>query len=216
MSAPSSSQSAGLGLEAAVTAVIEAGARAAARGWTPATAGNFSARVDEGRIAVTRTGVDKGAIGVNDVAALHLAEPTYDGLSAEAPLHVALYRADPARACVWHVHSPAAVVLSRLAEGDGVVRLQGWELAKALAGVTSHEDAVEVPVLANDQDTQALADRADARLAAPAVGARIAPGYLLAGHGLYAWGRTPAETWRHLEALETLLAQELELRRSRR
>ncbi len=31
-----------------------------------------------------------------------------------------------------------------------------------------------------------------------------APGYVLAGHGLDAWGRDPREAWRRLEALETL------------
>ncbi|MBV8642880.1 MAG: class II aldolase/adducin family protein, partial [Candidatus Eremiobacteraeota bacterium] len=34
---------------------------AAARGWVPATAGNFSRRVDAGHAAVTRSGIDKGA-----------------------------------------------------------------------------------------------------------------------------------------------------------
>ena len=31
------------------------------------------------------------------------------------------------------------------------------------------------------------------------------PGFLIAGHGLYAWGATLADAWRHLEALEFLL-----------
>src|SRR5271165_1480417 len=39
-----------------------------------------------------------------------------------------------------------------------------------------------------------------------------APGYVLAGHGLYAWGGDPKEAWRHLEALETLFQQILALR----
>ena len=37
-------------------------------------------------------------------------------------------------------------------------------------------------------------------------------GYLIDGHGLYAWGRDMAETRRHLEAFEFLLGCELELR----
>ena len=70
----SASRRQALGREAAVAAVIEAGARAAARGWTPATAGNFSAAIDENTIAITRTGVDKGALTPDDVATLDLAE----------------------------------------------------------------------------------------------------------------------------------------------
>ncbi len=201
--------------DAAVAAVIGAGVQAAARGWTPATAGNFSARVDAERIAITRSGVDKGAITPADVAILTLAKPKAPGISAEAPLHVALFEARSDIRAVSHVHSPAAVVASRLAEDAGDIRLQGWELQKALAGVTSHEQTVVIPVLPNDQDTDRLAAAAMARLAGPADGAVIAPGYLIAGHGLYAWGGSPEEAWRHVEAIETVLAHELELERRR-
>jgi methylthioribulose-1-phosphate dehydratase len=41
-------------------------------------------------------------------------------------------------------------------------------------------------------------------------------GYLIEGHGLYAWGRDVAETQRHVEAFEFLLDCELELRRLQR
>ena len=40
-------------------------------------------------------------------------------------------------------------------------------------------------------------------------------GYLIDGHGLYAWGRDMAEARRHIEAFEFLLACELDLRRLR-
>jgi methylthioribulose-1-phosphate dehydratase len=39
------------------------------------------------------------------------------------------------------------------------------------------------------------------------------PGYLIAGHGLYTWGGSVAETMRHLEAFEFLFQCELETRR---
>jgi methylthioribulose-1-phosphate dehydratase len=38
-------------------------------------------------------------------------------------------------------------------------------------------------------------------------------GYLIDGHGLYAWGGDMAEARRHLEAFEFLLGCELELRK---
>jgi len=41
-------------------------------------------------------------------------------------------------------------------------------------------------------------------------------GYLIDGHGLYAWGRDMPEARRHLEAFEFLLGCELELRRLQR
>ena len=68
--------------------------------------------------------------------------------------------------------------------------------------------AVDVPVLPNSQDMTELSAQVEALLdAAPMWG------YLIDGHGLYAWGRDMAEARRHLEAFEFLLHCELELRR---
>ena len=199
-------------LEQAVTAVIEAGRRAAAKSWVPATSGNFSARIDENTIAITRSGTDKGALTRADILVVDLDAPD-PRASAEAPLHYALYRDFPAVNAINHVHSPAASVLSR-ASSEGALRLEGWELQKAFAGVRSHETAVEVPVFLNDQDTVRLAALASQRLA-EAGDSKLAPAYLIAGHGLYAWGASPEEAWRHTEALETLLAYQLSYERLR-
>jgi methylthioribulose-1-phosphate dehydratase len=198
----------------AAQAVIAVGSMAAARGWVPATAGNFSVRIDSKRIAITRSGAEKGDLKPSDIIAVPLAEPKVPGISAEAPLHVALY-ADRKVGAVWHVHSPAGVIASRLAEKDGAITLKGWELQKVLGGITSHEQTVVIPVVSNDQDTERLADVVTRRFAQPLGDAVYAPGYLVAGHGLTAWGSGPQETWRRLEALETMIAPELEYQRRR-
>jgi methylthioribulose-1-phosphate dehydratase len=193
----------------AVEGIAAFGRFAAARGWVPATAGNFSSRVDAGHALVTRSGVDKGAIGPADVAVVPLEGPIPPGMSAETPLHLARYHADPGVGAVLHVHTIAATVLSRLHLPDGGLRLHGYEMHKTLAGFTTHESDVDLPIFANAQDTAALAQTIDRRLGArPAV-----PGYLLAGHGLYAWGATMADARRHVEGLEFLLACTLEERR---
>lgn len=192
-------------------AVIDAGRRAARAGWVPATSGNFSVLADGDRIAITRSGTDKGELSLDDVVLLDLEATAQVGASAETPLHVALYRSSPEIGAVFHVHSPGATVAARIAARDGAILIEGWELAKALPGVRSHETVVEIPVLENDQDVPALAARIAARLAEPARGVR-APGYVLAGHGLYAWGASPRLAWRHVEALEVLLAQHLAFR----
>ncbi|BDE06913.1 methylthioribulose-1-phosphate dehydratase [Vulcanimicrobium alpinum] len=195
---------------AVVEEIAAFGRYAASRGWVPATSGNFSRRVDARHAAVTRSGIDKGAIAPGDVAVIAIDEPVPPRLSAETPLHLARYRSDAAVGAVFHVHTVAATVLSRLYEREGVVRTDGLEMHKAI-GVRTHESTVEIPIFANDQDTFALAARVEARLGAdPAV-----PGYLLAGHGIYAWGATAADARRHLEGLEFLLACHLEERRLR-
>jgi methylthioribulose-1-phosphate dehydratase len=178
-----------------------------ARGWAPATSGNFSARLDDGAILITASGLDKGELSEDGLLTIDrdgaVVAPARARPSAETALHVALYRRFPEAGAVLHVHSPAATTLSRLAGAE--VRLEGWEMLKALAGVITHEHVEVVPVVDNDQDTTRLAARADERLD------RLpgAHAYLIAGHGLYTWGRSVAEARRHVEALEVLFDYEL-------
>lgn len=201
------------GLASAVDAVIEAGRNASQRGWTPATSGNFSVRVDRSHIAITRSGVDKGELQTSDVLIQPLDAPLLANSSAEAALHVRRYRDDPAVGAIFHTHGLASTVIGRAHLSYGAVTLDGWELQKALAGVKTHETGIETPVFANDQDVDALAERVARRLAEPPPDPLVrAPGYLLAGHGLYVWGRNAGEAARHLEALETLFSQILAFR----
>ncbi len=184
---------------------------AAARGWVPATSGNFSCRIDNVHVAITRSGIDKGNIGPADIIAVPLAGVLPANVSAETPLHIARYRRDPDVGAILHVHTVAATVLSRADANQGYVELEGFEMHKSLRGVTTHESVVRLPVFANDQDTGRLAERVEAALdKEPSV-----PGYLLAGHGLYAWGTTIVDAQRHLEGLEFLLQCSLEERRLR-
>ena len=193
-----------------VEEIAEFGRFAALRGWVPATSGNFSRRIDAEHIALTRSDIDKGAIGTADVAVLTIGEPPPAGVSAEAPLHLARYRTDPAIGAIFHVHTVASTVLSRLCVTGGAVRTDGFEMHKAIGSAT-HDSVVEIPVFGNEQDTAALAAAVEARLGRDAA----VPGFLLAGHGLYAWGATAADARRHVEGLEFLLACHLEERRLR-
>ena len=99
-------------------------------------------------------------------------------------------------------------IASRLYAGAGHIRLEGYELLKAFQGNTTHDDAIDVPVFANTQDMHTLAAQVDALLDRKPLW-----GYLIDGHGLYAWGRDMAEARRHLEAFEFLFHCELELRK---
>jgi methylthioribulose-1-phosphate dehydratase len=201
-------------LPAAPPGVVEEiaafGRFAASHGWVPATSGNFSCRIDAARAAVTRSGIDKGAIRPADVVVVPIGGPIPPGVSAETPIHLARYATDPAIGAVFHVHTVAATVLSRFDESAGVIRTEGFEMHKTI-GRRTHTGAVEIPVFANDQDTAALAAAIELRLGRDA----DVPGFLLAGHGLYAWGATAADARRHVEGLEFLLACHLEERRLR-
>lgn len=183
-------------------------------GWTPATSSNFSRRLDGRHAAITVSGRDKGRLTEGDIMVVDLdGRPVATGHrpSAETLLHTQLYRRFPDIGCVLHTHSQAQTVASRLFAGAGHVRLEGYELLKAFHGNTTHETAIDVPVLANTQDMATLAAQVDALLDEQTLW-----GYLIDGHGLYAWGRDMAEARRHLEAFEFLLGCELELRKHRR
>ncbi|MGJ4728784.1 methylthioribulose 1-phosphate dehydratase [Luteimonas sp. SDU101] len=180
-------------------------------GWTPATSSNFSSRLDERHAAITVSGRDKGRLSPDDIMVVD-----FDGAavgsdhrpSAETLLHTQLYRRFADVGCILHTHSRNQTVASRLFAGAGHLRLEGYELLKAFRGNETHETAVDVPVLPNSQHMPTLAAQVDALLDKGPMW-----GYLIDGHGLYAWGRDMGEARRHLEAFEFLLGCELELRR---
>lgn len=188
-------------------------AELARAGWTPATSSNFSHRLDGRHCAITVSGKDKGRLQHEDIMVVD-----FDGRavgrplkpSAETLLHTQLYARFPEVGCVLHTHSPVQTIASRLWGKQGHVRLEGYELLKALHGNSTHELAIELPVFPNTQDMTVLAAQVEAALDAGPLW-----GYLIDGHGLYAWGRDMAEARRHLEAFEFLLHCELELRKLR-
>ena len=178
-------------------------------GWTPATSSNFSHRLDDRHAAITVSGRDKGRLVEDDIMVVDFdGQPVGRPLrpSAETLLHTQLYRRYPHVSCVLHTHSPAQTIASRLFAGAGKLRLENYELLKAFEGNHTHETAVDLPVFANTQNIRALAAQVDTLLDEQPMW-----GYLIDGHGLYAWGRDMAEARRHLEAFEFLIGCELEL-----
>lgn len=196
-------------LAGAAREIVEVGRFLSLRNFVPATSGNFSRRLDERTAAVTRSGVDKGELTEADVLAVDVFAPPPPGSSAETPLHLRLYRERPQVHAVLHTHSVASALMSSLHESEGEVRFQGLELLKALGDTRTHETSVSIPVFPNDQDVPRLAERVSAELARRP----DAVAYLIAGHGLYAWGRSMAEARRHVVAVEFLLTYELEKRK---
>lgn len=199
-------------LHACGVEIARTGAELAARGWTPATSSNFSMRIDDSHVAVTISGRDKGALTPDDVMAVGIdGSPVDPALrpSAETALHLQIYRRRPETGAVLHTHSHNQTVASRLFAANGKIALRGWELQKAVTGYTTHASELDVPVFRNSQDMRDIAADVDAWLEA----GKPLYAYLIDGHGLYTWGRSMAEARRHLEALEFLLACELDLKR---
>ena len=192
--------------------IAQNAAELAALGWTPATSSNFSMRLDDRHAAVTVSGRDKGKLGSDDIMVVDMDNQpvaTTARPSAETALHTQIYQRFPEIGAVLHTHSRAQSVASRLFAKAGKVRFEGWELQKAISGYSTHESVLDLPVFPNTQDMQILVDQIDAWLD---VGKPL-PGYLIDGHGIYAWGVDMAEARRHLEAFEFMLNCEMDLRR---
>lgn len=177
------------------------------KGWVPATSGNFSARLDDGRLAITVSGTHKGSLERGDIMLINCQGHSLDGKqsSAETLLHTMLYRRFPHIQAVLHAHSLYATLLSRVAK-DRIV-LKNYELLKALPDIETHEAQVVIPIFANNQNISRLAAAVtssldhDDRFHA----------YLIAGHGCYTWGRSVAATLKQMEALEFLFECEFRL-----
>ena len=189
-----------------------------ARGWVPATSGNFSVRPfaeSPARILITPSGLDKGTLEPADLIEIDGDGQVVAGNgrpSAETALHLVLYGARPEARAILHVHTVWNTLISGYyaaagdepGHGPASVPLEGYEILKGLSGVSTHAHREQVPLLENTQDYVVLSAQMRAALDRNSG----AHGVLLSRHGLYTWGQSVAEARRHLEALEFLFEVE--------
>lgn len=199
--------------------LIQAGELFHRRGWVPATGGNFSARLAPEKMLITASGWHKGELTDDAFLVADLdgvPDDTRRKASYETLLHCQLYRHDPGIGAVLHTHSIANTVLSRrlaetveLSKAPASIRLAGYELLKLLPGIQTHAVAVDVPVFGNDQDIARLAARVDEWMKRQRDAPAGSAAYVIAGHGLYAWGDTVVQARHRVEALEFMFECEL-------
>ncbi len=190
--------------------IIDAGRWIDQQGWCPATGGNFSVRDAGDHALITASGCHKGHLLAENLLRVDLdGRPVGSALkpSAETLLHTRLYQLDSGIGAVLHTHSVASTVLSRMEAGEWF-ELSGFEMQKSLAGNQTHDETIRLAVFENTQDMQALAQQLSERWQATP----LQWGFLVRGHGLYAWGRDMSEARRHIEGLEFLFACALEMR----
>ena len=192
---------------AAATSLCDAGRFIDSKGWVPATSGNFSARLPDGTIAITTSGKHKGHLQVEDIMLIDANANSLDGKkpSAETGLHTSLYQRFPETNAILHPHSINSVLISKLFTDEIV--LENYELLKAFHGIATHETRISVPIFPNDQDIPRLSSLIERYMDQHS----LCYGYIIAGHGLYAWGESIPDALRHLEALDYLFECELQL-----
>jgi methylthioribulose-1-phosphate dehydratase len=175
------------------------------RQWALGTSGNFSAVLTREplRLAITSTGVDKGALTARHIVQVNENGESLNGSgrpSDETRLHLTLVRACGAGA-VLHTHSIWATLASDRHFSRGGLGIKGYEMLKGLRGVRTHEHEEWLPIIENSQDMRELSRCVEKALQDyPA-----AHGFLLRRHGLYTWGADLVEAKRHVEILEFLL-----------
>ena len=174
-------------------------------GWSPATSSSYSIRYDNKHCAITSSGKHKGRLQPEDILLVDFSGTaiTQGKPNTETLLHTQLYQSDENIGAVLHTHSPASTMLGQFINKPQLV-LQGWELLKALPGVSSHEESIYIPIFKNSQDISTISKSVDERMKKSDFCA-----YLIKGHGIYTWGKSLEDCFKHLEALEALMTYEL-------
>jgi methylthioribulose-1-phosphate dehydratase len=189
----------------AVAALRDVAALFYAKNWSLGTSSNYSVVLEHDplRLLVTASGKDKRKLKATDFVIVGTdakpLEPSAEKPSAETWLHVVLAQL-PNVGAVLHTHSVWGTVLTdRIAENG--FWIEGFEMLKGLAGVTTHEHRHWVEIFPNTQDIPALARDVQARLQGPNP---LQNGFLIRRHGLYTWGRDLDEARRQVEIFEFL------------
>jgi methylthioribulose-1-phosphate dehydratase len=203
-----SGASSGNGFDQAAATLCEIGREFYRRGWVFGTSGNFSARLSGSplRLAITSSGLDKGSLTPSDILEIDANATVLRGNgrpSAETGLHLVVVK-ELGAGSVLHTHSVAGTLLSDRWAGEKGLALEGYEMLKGLAGISTHQHREWVPILENSQDYTALS----AELRSVLQRHPECHGVLLRKHGLYTWGRDTAEGRRHVEILEFLFEAE--------
>jgi len=191
---------------AAASALADVGRRFYQRGWVQGTSGNFSAVVAAKPLAlcITPSSAHKGKLAAGDFLRInsrgHVRAPATGKPSAETLLHLEIVNARRARA-VLHTHSVWSTILSDRHRLDEGLAIEGFEMLKGLDGVRTHQHREWIPIVDNDQDMTRLSGVVRGVLRAEPAAHAV----LIAGHGMYTWGRSIEDAERHVEILEFLL-----------
>lgn len=185
--------------------LADAGQEFYSRGWVLGTSGNFSALLARNplRVCVTASGLEKGKLDETNFLELDDDAEILQGFgkpSAETLIHLTIYRFLPKARSILHTHSVWGTILSDHFFEQGAIEIEGYEMLKGLAGVTTHEHRERVPIVENSQDYVALAHVIENVIRDN----DNIHGIYLRRHGLYTWGETVSEARRHIEIFEFL------------
>lgn len=170
-------------------------------GWLHGTSGNLSTRLSDEEVLITASGKSKGSLTPDDFLIVDPqgkpATPKGPRPSAETGVHMAMYKAMPEVGAVYHVHHLHAALCGKRDFKQGYTFVNDVEMIKGL-GLWEPEASARIPIVENHHDLDELARAVAAHLNSEDFDATV-PGINLRNHGVYAWGKTPAEARRHIE-----------------
>ncbi|HEY4391596.1 MAG TPA: class II aldolase/adducin family protein, partial [Paenibacillus sp.] len=150
--------------QAVLTELKEMKEQLAARGWSPSTSGDLSARVggytpDEFYFAINSSGKDKTVHTPQDFlfvdAIGEACEMTSLKPSAETLIHAKIYRMTGCSA-IFHVHTVFNNLISDYYGDHGFIPAQSNEMIKQL-GIWEENVNIAIPVLPNNIDIPSIA-----------------------------------------------------------
>lgn len=173
-----------------------------ARGWSPATATNYSFKDEHQQCWVSRSGVHKAEFTEQDFMTIDqhgLGTGVFEAMkpSDETQIHLWIYQNFPDAKVILHSHGKYPVLISQF--NESVFSVHGYEIQKGFKTCKSHLDSIEIPIFDNHQDMAYFCQQLDQGVASIHHDC-----FIIAGHGTYAWGATLFEAQRHLETLDYL------------
>jgi len=174
------------------------------RGWCPASGCNFLFRpAGDPNFWISKPFVDKAYFTLEDLPVSEKGAKTPE----ETLIHAWIYNHMDMGA-VLHTRSVSNEVISLAHKKDHGFWLEGHELLKSLDGIASHQARIFVPIFHKAPDIKTLC----AEIAIYERENKGIPAILIAGHGLYCWGKSIAEAKRHTEIFEFLFECSLKMK----
>lgn len=182
-------------------------------GWMFGTAGNLSARAEDGSFWITASGKQKGLLGEDDFVRVSLTGEVLESPaagnrpSAETSIHQAIYRLFPEAMACYHVHSVEANLISSLHSGDRIP-LPPIEMIKGF-DIWEENPQVTMPLFENYASVPRIAEAIRDRFqtAPPDV-----PALLIRNHGVTVWAASPPLAQNRVEIAEYLFRYLLQAR----
>lgn len=169
-------------------AILEAGRRLYQNGYVAANDGNISAKMEDGSIWCTPTGVSKGFMTYEMLVRVDASGNVLEGthaVSSEIALHLAIYRENPRIGGIVHAHGPGSTAWAAYGKP--------WNLAISL------DSALSLGVVPCARFA-VTGSRLLAESAAPYCKKHTA--VLLEHHGAVTWGKDVEQALQRTEVLE--------------